>query len=420
MKAGKPPAGNGIRAEVSEPALPERTQFRTDALIDDGSFGRVYSGHDLKLGRRVAIKFIDGTPAVVDAALAQARILARFEHPNIVQVFQVAPARDPQREEVVEAVIMAYVDGTRLDRLLRERVLSLAERELIGIGIIAGIARMHDAGVTHGDFHGGNILCTSRGPVIIDPTPRSSLGQLSAEARKVELVRDLEFLRDRLRDLLRGLPQEPQGAGVTVGDGGLSIESLSAAFHLEVAAHARGGTAPSAPPTRASRAWFAAGTAALALLIVASLAVLRGSKQAEPPPPIVASTAAPLATLDPPTTASPPPAVASVHSPSTAVLPLEDCPLPPFGTGAKRLYLAVTDSEGGARLLHQNVLDLLNGYRGAHPWSTAIGYHPLTRNPKSRWVVTAVSLAPGAARGWCSWMQCRGWSLQCSEDSPHP
>ena len=77
---------------------PKLGRYRVIRLLGQGGFGRVFLGHDDDLDRPVAIKVPHreriAHPEDVEAYLAEARILARLDHPNIVPVHDVGRTGD--------------------------------------------------------------------------------------------------------------------------------------------------------------------------------------------------------------------------------------------------------------------------------------------------------------------------------------
>src|SRR4051794_8759247 len=93
------------------PKLPERIgRYRVLKLLGTGGFGRVFLAHDDDLDRPVAIKVPDperiSRPEDLEGYLAEARILARMDHPGIVSAHDVGRAGDG-----LCYMVSKYVDG---------------------------------------------------------------------------------------------------------------------------------------------------------------------------------------------------------------------------------------------------------------------------------------------------------------------
>src|SRR5262249_44480388 len=82
--------------EVDQPAVLGR--YRILGTLGRGGFGVVYKGYDDELRREVAIKVPHrqriAQPEDVEAYLAEARVLARLDHPHIVPVYDVGRTGD--------------------------------------------------------------------------------------------------------------------------------------------------------------------------------------------------------------------------------------------------------------------------------------------------------------------------------------
>ena len=90
--------------------------YRIRQKIGQGAMGVVYEGWDERLQRRVAVKTFDETneSSVARTQLwREARSLARVNHPNVCQIYDVLEERE------VLVLVMELLDGLSLaDRLL--------------------------------------------------------------------------------------------------------------------------------------------------------------------------------------------------------------------------------------------------------------------------------------------------------------
>jgi serine/threonine protein kinase len=86
-------------------------------ILGEGGFARVYKIHDQKLDLDRAVKVLlpTGKKEVSDRFLTEARITARLDHPNIVNVFRV------DEWHGCPFIEMEYIDGKSLETLLKER-----------------------------------------------------------------------------------------------------------------------------------------------------------------------------------------------------------------------------------------------------------------------------------------------------------
>src|SRR5438477_10492517 len=87
--------------------------------LGQGGMGAVYLAHHPGLNRSVAIKVLPGDlatdPEFKERFFREARLAARLEHPNVVQVHDVG------EEAGVHYISMQYVEGKSLDAILKAR-----------------------------------------------------------------------------------------------------------------------------------------------------------------------------------------------------------------------------------------------------------------------------------------------------------
>ncbi|MEM9493969.1 MAG: protein kinase, partial [Myxococcota bacterium] len=142
--------------ELIGTVLPGR--FRVVAELARGGFGTVYRGHQIALGRDVAIKVLhrDVAPSSDDWRLfvREIRTIGRLDHRNIVRIFQADLSPDGRL-----FMAMEMLAGEPLDAVVeREGPLSETRAVALMVQIVDGLAAAHDAGVVHCDIKPANII----------------------------------------------------------------------------------------------------------------------------------------------------------------------------------------------------------------------------------------------------------------------
>ena len=189
-------------------ALPQGTRvqdFEFHRVLGHGGFGITYLGWNIALDIPVAIKeYLPADLAMreqdmsvlpkssgdeadfqwgLDRFLDEARVMARFKHPNIVQVQHFFQAHG------TAYIVMEYVEGETLSDLLKRRgTLTEAELKHILLPLLAGLIDVHEAGILHRDIKPGNILLRAAdgSPVLVDfGAARQAVG---ARSRSVTAV----------------------------------------------------------------------------------------------------------------------------------------------------------------------------------------------------------------------------------------
>ena len=132
-------------------------RYRLDAELGRGAMGVVYRAHDMRLERDVALKRM-ADPGGKDYQLAmrfkqEAKALARLNHPNIIQVYDVT------QDQGYTWIAMELVEGTELaDRLTARGALPLNEVVALGVELAEAMAYAHERDVVHRDFKPANVL----------------------------------------------------------------------------------------------------------------------------------------------------------------------------------------------------------------------------------------------------------------------
>jgi serine/threonine protein kinase len=177
----------GVRSPAGR-ALPRGTRLREYELADvigEAGFGIVYRAWDTTLQRRVAVKeFLPvslatraaGSVAVTVASgrdqdtyqtglksfVAEARLLARFDHASLVKVYRF------WEENGTAYMVMPFYEGQTLERALAELDHVPGEAELRAWlkPVLNAVSLLHDGGVWHQNIGPDSILLTPVGPVL--------------------------------------------------------------------------------------------------------------------------------------------------------------------------------------------------------------------------------------------------------------
>lgn len=152
------------------PAGHEIGGYRIVRVAGRGAVGVVYEAEHVALGRTVAIKTLNRVYAGEDIFRErfnrEAKGAAAVDHPNIVSVF------DAGTHAGLPYLVMTFVDGPDLERVLQERdgPLEPAEAILICSGIAEALDAAAAKGLAHRDVKPANILLEGWD---IDPGTRS-------------------------------------------------------------------------------------------------------------------------------------------------------------------------------------------------------------------------------------------------------
>ena len=127
-------------------------------LCGEGAMGRVYEGHHVEIGRRVAIKILHSTyrhtPDVVERFRREARAASKIGHPNIVDVTDSGTTPDG-----AFFFVMEYLDGVDLEQLIaRDGQLSIDRALLIAAQVCRALTAAHAAGIIHRDLKPANVM----------------------------------------------------------------------------------------------------------------------------------------------------------------------------------------------------------------------------------------------------------------------
>ena len=127
------------------------SRYRCIEFLGEGSSGAVYRAYDTQLQREVAIKFIHhGVLLERKRLIAEGRVLAHLDHPNICKVYEVAEEGD------AVYLVMSLIRGQHLNHWRG----NLSQRQCIELiaQVCDAVAEAHRRGIVHCDIKPGNIV----------------------------------------------------------------------------------------------------------------------------------------------------------------------------------------------------------------------------------------------------------------------
>ncbi len=129
--------------------------------LGEGGMGAVYKARDTRLNRFVAVKVLPPDKLTNEDRrrrfLQEAQSASALNHPNIVVIHDIAEF-DGQ-----DAIVMEYLAGKTLDRVIGPRGLPLAEALRHAIDIASGLEAAHAAGIVHRDLKPSNVIVNENG-----------------------------------------------------------------------------------------------------------------------------------------------------------------------------------------------------------------------------------------------------------------
>ncbi|MCW0218036.1 MAG: serine/threonine protein kinase, partial [Prosthecobacter sp.] len=150
--------------EEKEPLSLNVQGYEIQELIGGGGMGEVYRAILTARGRVVAMKVVSGRltrdPEVTARFEAEVAALSQLSHHNVVRVLD--------HGETVNGrhfLVMEYVDGCDLRRLLRAQRLEVERALDIFLKVCAGVIHAHQRGIVHRDIKPANILIGADGTV---------------------------------------------------------------------------------------------------------------------------------------------------------------------------------------------------------------------------------------------------------------
>jgi len=158
--------GTGPDGPASASTLPAQGtrigQYEIIRELGRGGMGAVYAARDTKLGRKVAIKFLnsDNHPELTARFILEARATARCSHENIIVIHEVG------EHDCNPFMVLEYLQGVPLTQLLQDgRKLPPAQAVELIVPVVRALTAAHAHNIVHRDLKPDNIFVTDSGTI---------------------------------------------------------------------------------------------------------------------------------------------------------------------------------------------------------------------------------------------------------------
>jgi serine/threonine protein kinase len=129
-------------------------------LLGTGGMGEVYAARDTRLGRLVALKIL--SPMLADDPRLKHRLLQEAKAASALNHRGIVTLHDVGREDGIDYLVMEYVRGTTLDKLIAKDGLDTKRALRYGIEIADAVAAAHAVSIIHRDLKPGNIMVSEQ------------------------------------------------------------------------------------------------------------------------------------------------------------------------------------------------------------------------------------------------------------------
>jgi serine/threonine protein kinase/tetratricopeptide (TPR) repeat protein len=137
--------------------------YRIEQRLGSGGMGEVYVAEDVRLGRRVALKFLP--PSLKSDPESRARLLNEARAASALRSPNIAVTYDIGEDDGADFIVMEYVEGELLSSRLASGPLPVREAVEVGMQVADALDEAHARGIVHRDIKSANLIRTDRGLV---------------------------------------------------------------------------------------------------------------------------------------------------------------------------------------------------------------------------------------------------------------
>jgi serine/threonine-protein kinase len=200
----------------------EGTPYRIVREIGAGGMGVVYEIEHVRLGKRYVAKVIQeaikDARGSVERMQREAKVLASFHHPNVVEVHDVGSTADG-----VHYFVMDKLEGIDLRRLIQEQGVARPRALAIVADVLRALDYVHQRGVVHRDIKPENVFLSNEATGTVTKVLDFGIVQVlggNALAAQVPVTKTGGFigtLRYAAPEQLEGKPAGPPSDVYAVG-----------------------------------------------------------------------------------------------------------------------------------------------------------------------------------------------------------
>lgn len=172
IEGGKQKFGS-VTPGATEPGFPQGEdifapgtmvyKYEIIKLLGRGGMGAVYVAHDTKLGRKVAIKFlnkkISGKRKFRQRFMVEAQVTAKLNHENVVTIYDVGEFQG------ASYLVLEYLEGSPLTKIIKGRKIPVPQALHYIIPVARALGAAHAKGIIHRDLKPDNIYVMNDGGV---------------------------------------------------------------------------------------------------------------------------------------------------------------------------------------------------------------------------------------------------------------